>query len=145
MNSIGIQAQLLKMFNPFLSEGENVIFDTVLANTDCGCGCKRDCSCNINYRRDTGEFTIKKNGTYLVNWSVAIEGSHHTSFIRFALKVNNDIYGAVAIPISTGLISGSALVKLKRPNTTVSLINDTGNVVRLADITPIANIVISKV
>ena len=142
MNPIGIQAQLVKIFNPFLLDGENVIFDTVLASLNCGCEGK--CNCDINYRRNTGEFIIKECGTYLVNWSVAVEGSYSTSFIRFALKVNNDIYGAVASPISTGLINGSALVKLKRPNTTVSLTNDTGDVVRLADITPIANIVISK-
>jgi len=80
-----------------------------------------------------------------VNWSVAIEGSNVTPFIRFALQANDEVFGATALPISTGLISGSGLIVLKCTNTRISIINDTGDIVRLADVTPIANIVITKV
>ena len=81
----------------------------------------------------------------MLNWTVAIEGSDLTPFIRFALEVNGEVFSPIALPVSVGLISGSSLVVLAYTNTKVSLINNTGDTVRLADVAPIANLVISKV
>jgi len=146
MYSVGIQAQLSQASNPFLKNGEKVIFDTILEKVGCGCSHSCDCCCDIHYRKNSGEFVIEKCGSFLVNWSVAIEGSDLTPYIRFALQVDNEkIYGASVIPISVGLVSGSSLVALKHPNTTISLINNTGDIVRLANVSPIANIVIMRV
>jgi len=144
INPIGIQAQLTKVSDPFLYDGERLIFNKILDKSGCFCpDC--NCGCSIRYRKKTGEFVLEKCGTYLVNWSVAVGGSRVTPYIRFALQVNNDIFCAVAFPVSVGLISGSSLVVLKHKDTSVSLINNTKDSIRLADVAPIANIVISKI
>lgn len=143
ISAIGIQAQLIDTATPLLNHLDKVIFDTILDKA--GCGCKRDCDCNIYYQKETGDFILRKCGSYLVNWTVAVEGSSLVPQISFALQVRDEIFGAVTLPVSVGLVSGSSLIVLRYLNTKVSLVNNSEDIVRLADVTPISNLVITKI
>jgi hypothetical protein len=119
--------------NLIVHDMEKIVFSELLNQQGTG----------INYSASI--FTLVAPGDYLVNWQIALEGSEAAPFVRFALLVDGEAYGPSAYPASLGLISGSSLVTTQNPNTQVSLINFTGEAVRLAPITPIANIVINSV
>ena len=129
----GLQAQRIAPYKEYLKDKEAVIFDSILDHSNS----------YIKYDCGTGTFRLKKCATYLINWTVSVEGSERVPFIRFALKINDKIYGPSAMPITVGQLTGSNLITTTWTPTTLQLINDTEDMVRLAPITPIANIVIS--
>ena len=130
----GIHAQLKASANIYLNNLGIVVFDTILHHT----------AHDISYNRKTGKFTLTRPANYLINWNIALEGSDVARFVRFALLINQEIYGASALPISIGQINGTSLIKTMKLPTTISLVNNTDDIVQLANITPIANITITK-
>ena len=127
----GIHVQLKTAADSLLEDGQPINFDTIVNQP----------GTTIEYNKATGIFTLTKEANYLVNWSIAVEGSNTSPFIRFALKVGGEIIGAAAVPISVGVISGSALVTAA-PGTHLALINHTNDTIRLDAVTPIANLTI---
>ena len=127
----GMQAQLINTANPLLQHGERVKFDTILSRQDT----------SVEYDPGTGLFTLTKEAGYLVNWNVSVHGSQFTPHIRLALQVDGVTHSAFTMPISVGVISGSALVAAK-PGASLALVNDTNDTIRLDTTAPIANITI---
>ena len=125
----GIHAQLITGQDVYLGHGDEVIFNTIINNR----GGAVDMS--------AGVFSIKKKANYLVNWSVAVEGCGAAPFVCFALKVGNTIHSSAAIPVTIGMLSGSAFVTADE-NTYLALVNNTHDTVRLQLLHPIANITI---
>ena len=126
---LGIHAQLIANSDIYLPQGEKVIFNQIINNQ----GDTVDMAAGI--------FNIKKKGNYLVNWSIAVEGCNTMPFVRFALCVGDAIHSSSAIPVTIGMVSGSALITADE-NTTLALVNDTSDTVRLQKLYPIANITI---
>jgi hypothetical protein len=135
VNLAGTQAQLTNAphLQICLNNKERVVFDTILKESE-----------DIRYEKKTGIFKITTPGTYLVNWSVAVNGSHTSPYIRFALETDGEVYGPSACPVSLGVIGGTGLVTVLRVPSTLSLINDTGDVACLAQVMPAAGITITK-
>jgi hypothetical protein len=116
-----------------LEQGERVGFNTVISDTG-------EAVRYIN----PGRFILTKAGSYLVNWSVAVEGCDTKPYVRFALTADGRVHSAASMPVTIGMVSGSALV-LAGENTEVTLINDTDDTVRLQAVQPMANITIVTV
>jgi len=131
----GIQAQLAVAREVYLDDGQAVVFDKILHNPN------RD----INYDAVTGRFSLRKRGTYLINWDVAVEGSYYRPFVRFSLRVKNAIIGSSTLPVTVGQLSGTSLLTVKETPIELSLINDTDDTVQLSRFTPVANITITKI
>ena len=125
----GIQAQLIADPDIYLAHGENVPFNTVISSR------------GDAVRHNSGIFVLGKSGTYLVNWNVAAEGCGSAPFVRFALLTDGEIHSAAAIPVTVGMLSGSAFV-IAAENISLALVNDTNDRVRLQNVRPMANITI---
>ena len=95
----GIQAQLDVATDVYLDDGQTVIFDKILRCTT------RD----ISYNPVKGIFCLRKRGTYLINWDVAVEGSYHRPFVRFSLLANDIVIGSSTLPVTVGQLSGTSL------------------------------------
>ena len=132
---VGIHAQLIKTANPFIEDKTAVRFDTIINQS----------GNDILYDICSGFFTVSKPDTYLINWHVAVGGSQSAPYTKFAIQLHDDIHSAAAYPSSLGLVSSSALVTITKPNTQLALINNTNEMVRLAPVTPIANITITRI
>jgi len=130
----GIQTTLNKTSQLILEDRKSIAFNEIVSHTDW----------DIKYCKESGLFTLIECDTYLVNWSIAVAGSQFKPYIRFALLVNDKIFGPSTLPVSVGLLSGSSLIRTTKPCSTLALINDTGDLVQLADVEPIANLTISK-
>ena len=126
----GIQAQLISGTDRFLGQGDIVPFNRVISSYGSTVNCNPE-----------GDFIIEKNGTYLVNWEVAVEGCDTVPFVRFALVMGDKVHSAAAIPVTIGMLSGSAFV-IAVEKTSLALVNDTGDIVRLQAVEPMANITI---
>ena len=128
----GLQAELLGDGDALIADNTTVIFDTVL----------NDQSLDISYDSSTGEFTISKAGNYFVSWWVSTGASSLTSTVVFSVAVDGSSFSRGVSPIVTGQVSGSAFVTIGATPATISLINVSGDIVRLADTPVQANIVI---
>ena len=128
----GIQAQLLNSPNIDIASNSPIIFDTVLEQIGTA----------ISYNETTGVFTISQNGYYLVNWWVATDGSDATTGANFSLNVNGAPHSTGASPAVTGQVAGSALIVVNAEPVTVTLTNESGEVMNLEDTFAQANITI---
>jgi len=131
----GIQAQLREADNLYLDDHEKVIFDIIL----------RRSTPDITYHAATGTFCLRKKGTYLINWDVAVEGSYYRPFVKFSLLANQVTIGSSTLPVTVGQLSGTSLLTVKNAPVEISLINDTNDTVQLSGFSPVANITITKV
>lgn len=108
----------LKLYDPILFNYDYVINNEVISK-------------NIN----TGEFTISKPGSYLINWWVVTQSSTTGAAIGFAIngKRNNspspDNYNAAVNSLKTGEIVGNSIIILSEQDIpyTFKLVNITGN------------------
>jgi hypothetical protein len=128
-----MHAQLIQTTDVYLGQGERVGFNTVISDTG-------EAVQFIN----PGRFILAKTGGYLVNWSVAVEGCDTKPYVRFALAVDGRVHSAASMPVTIGMVSGSALV-MAGENTEIALINDTNDTVRLQAVQPMANITVVTV
>jgi len=131
----GVQAQLREANEVYLDDGKEVVFDIILRRST------RD----ITYNSATGKFCLRKEGTYLIHWDVAVEGSYYRPFVRFSLVAGDTIIGSSTLPVTVGQLSGANLLTVSRSPVELSLINDTDDTVQLSGFTPVANITITKV
>ena len=131
----GIQAKLLNSTNSILIPNEIVAFDKVLNHI----------GTDIIYEPKVGLFTVKKPGTYLINWNITIEGTDQMPFVTFAVMVNGQIEDSETIPISVGHMVGSSLITLTEQINQLAIVNQTEDDVLLSRYTPIANITIHQV
>ena len=125
----GIQAQFIKSTDRYLGHGESIPFNKVINSH--GDAIRYD---------NAGNFAIKK-GNYLVNWNVAVEGCDSSPVVRFALIVGGITHSAATIPITIGMLNGSAFITASE-DTSVALVNGTNDIVRLQAVEPMANITI---
>ena len=127
----GIQVQLISGTDRYLGHGDNVPFNRVISSLG-----------DTVRHEPTGAFLLEKKGTYLVNWAVKVEGCDTSSSVRFALVVGGIIHSAAAIPVTIGMLSSSAFV-IAMEKTSIVLVNDTNDTVRLQALEPMANITIT--
>ncbi|MCL2850858.1 MAG: hypothetical protein FWE01_00650 [Firmicutes bacterium] len=133
-NENSLQAQLIVHPEKNLTDKEVITFDKVIEKSGAGICMNRD-----------GIFRLCTAGVYLVNWNISVNGTNQRPFVRFALMVNGQIRGPSSRPTSVGEISGSNIVTVKRTPTEIALVNDTGDIVQLSEVSPIANITIVQV
>jgi len=131
----GISAQLKTASNVYLNNKQAVLFNEILQRT----------TQDITFNRITGVFCLRKIGTYLVNWDVAVEGTHHEPFIRFSLITGGSTIGSSTLPITVGQLSGTSIINVTNAPRELTLINDTGDIVQLSKFAPVANITITKI
>ena len=129
----GIHAQLTNGENFILEDGDGVVFDKVLNQQGSA----------VIYDPATGVFTLTQKANYLVNWSIAAEGSQTAPYVRFALQVNGAVNSGLTMPVSVGAGGGSALISAA-PGTALRLINNTKDRVRLGPEASITITTISK-
>jgi len=94
----------------------------------------------MGYNHETGVMEIHKQGTYLIDWNIVVEGSQEKPCVRFGVEVNGEVKASATLPVSVGQLSGQALINVCQIPTTVRLINDTNEIVQLSNSTPIANL-----
>jgi len=128
-------AQLRVADNVYLDDGEEIVFDIILSRNT------RD----ITYNRATGRFCLRKKGTYLINWDVAVEGSYYRPFIRLALVADDTVIGSSTLPVTVGQLSGTSLLNVGNTPVELSLINNTEDTIQLSGFAPVANITITKI
>lgn len=131
----GIQAKLLSPENFYLNPDQVVIFDKVLNHIGRG----------IFYDQQTGAFMLAQAGNYVINWSVTVEGSDESPFVKFGLLVNGTIKDFDTIPVSVGQITGSTLITVTNTPAKVALINHTGDIIQFSRYAPCANLTIHQV
>ena len=131
----GMGAQLRVANNIYVDDGEEIVFDIILSRN----------SSDITYNGTTGRFCLRKKGTYLINWDVAVEGSYYRPFIRLALIANNTVIGSSTLPVTVGQLSGTSLLNVGDMPVELSLINNTEDRIQLSGFAPVANITITKV
>jgi len=130
----GLQAQLVVHPNKNLADKEVVAFDRTITQSG------SDICLMPN-----GKIKICSAGLFLVNWNISVAGTDTKPFARFAITVNNKIHGASARPTAVGELYSSNLVAVARSPCEIALVNDTGDIVQLSKISPIANITIVQI
>ncbi|WP_411678361.1 hypothetical protein [Caproicibacter sp.] len=131
----GIQTQLDDSPGGTVTDGSPVLFSTILS----------DQSPNISYNAATGEFTITGVGIYYVSWWVAEDSAGAATSVNFSVTLNS-VPGPVAYsPLTTGQVSGSAIVTVGATPATVTLTNQSGATVTYSTTTVQAGITIIEV
>ncbi len=128
----GFQAQLQGSPATIIADGETIIFDTVI----------NDQSESISYNAATGEFTITGAGNYYINWWTTTDGSAGPVNMIFAVLVDGTPFAQGNAPVVTGQVTGNALITVTDTPVTVTLANQTGADVLLANIPVQADITI---
>ena len=131
----GVQAQLTKVETVYLEDQQSIVFDQIIKNHHQ----------LITYNSETGYFTLKKAGNYLINWDVSVEGSYSKPFIKLSLIANEVIMSSSTLPVTVGQLSGTRILFVRCGPVEVALINDTGEVIQLSEFSPVANITITKI
>lgn len=131
----GVQAELTSAQNEFLENQEIIIFDKIINNN----------KQLISYQKETGKFCLRKAGNYLINWDCSVEGSYSEPFITLSLTANNQVIGSSTLPVTIGQLSGTKLLNVRRAPVEITLINNTGETIRLSEFTPVANLTITKI
>jgi len=91
---------------------------------------------------DVGVITFNIRGIYTISWEVPIETTESTHDATLALLVNNGENTRSYLPYPVGVISGSAIVEIPLPGTTIELVNLTECDIRVTDV---ANITIFQI
>ena len=126
----GISLQLTTIEDKELPADEPVVFDEILTNN----------SRFISYDDETGVIEIFKHGHYLIDWDIVIKGSSKERCVRFGIEVNGEVVASATLPVAVGQLSGHAFIQIDQTPTTIRLINDSGETVKLSKFTPIANL-----
>jgi len=132
--NIGIQASLSNTASQIVENTEAIVFDTIVNQVGDG----------ITYNNQTGDFTLIKPGNYKIDWQVIVDGANTTRYVNFGITLDDILQTNIPLPITTGLASGSSIIKTTRSNTILQLINNTTDSVRLSRHLPNANIVITS-
>lgn len=128
----GIQAQLNNGENAILADQDPVVFNALV----------NDQSPTIDYNTTTGDFTITKAGTYAISWWVVTDGSSEFTNMNFSIAIGGTPYSMGTSPIVSGQVSGFELITVGSVPATISLVNNSGNDILIANTPVQANIVI---
>lgn len=131
----GYQAQLQGSPAEIITNGANVVFDTIIS----------DQSEYVSYNAATGEFTLTGAGNYYIDWWVTTDGSAGPVNMVFGVLVNGSPVALGNSPIVTGQVNGNAFITVGDLPVTVTLANLTGADVLYANIPAQANITILTV
>ncbi len=121
----GIQVNLTGGGGSAIVNGANVIFNNIVT----------DATRTITYNTANGEFVLRKQGAYLINWWIATDNAPDDG-ISFAIRHSNGTDITASTPIDKGQLNGIALVTVKNSPSLVRLVNVTGANVTLAN-TPV--------
>lgn len=114
---------------------EPVRFNTLYSNDNDG----------ISYDQNAGHFAFAAPGNYLVHWHVNVNLDNPDMLI-FGIRLSDGSLITVPAYIDRGQMSGSALIAIRTPGTTMSLLNASGKPVNYdTDMGVRANIVITQV
>ena len=94
----------------------NVVFNNILSNQ----------TLDIDYDTATGEFTLNTAGIYYISWWIAEDVA--IAPVSFSVTLNNAPGPVSFSPLTTGQVSGSAIVTIGA-TATVTLTNQTGSTV----------------
>jgi len=125
----GIQVSLVNSGDAEIADNAIIVFDTV----------KRRVGNAISYD-DAGTFTLSQNGTYMVNWWIAADGTAQWLGTNYSLNVitaSDTIQYAAASPLVTTQVAGAALIVLNEGNpapATITLTNQSRNTITLEDV-----------
>ncbi len=97
----------------------NIIFNTI----------QNTVGSSINYDTITGNFTITEAGNYDVSWWIATGGAAASPIVAFSLQLDAVEVGATASSVTEGNVSGNALITVSTVPATLSLLNNSGDVV----------------
>lgn len=100
---------------------------------------------NISYDNITGEFTISEAGNYFIEWWVTTDGSGGPVNMVFSVMVDGSPVSQGNSPIVTGQVDGDALITVAAAPVVVTLVNQTGAEVVLANTDVQADIAIFTV
>ncbi len=134
--AVGIQAQLTDAATTVLADGSPVLFNVVLNNTD---------PAAITYDPATGVFTINQPGTYLVTWWLSVTGAGASPFVRVSAVLNGGTSFPADTPQITDQLDGTALITVTSAPATISIVNQTGDVVFIGATPEQGNVTINKI
>jgi len=118
-----------------MEDEETVIFDNIILKPK---------SC-ITYNEITGGIVFKRKGNYLVNWNISVEGTYSKPFVSYSIIQDDQTVGTSTLPVSIGQLSGSCIIQVQNLPSVAKLANTTGDIVRLSEFFPIANLSIVKI
>ena len=102
-----------------VANGANVLFDTLLSNQ----------TLDITYTPATGEFTFSTTGIYSVSWWIAEDTAATATSVSFNVTTDAVAGPSAFSPLTTGQISGFAIVTIGTVPATMSLVNQSGDTV----------------
>ncbi len=130
----GFQAQLSNAENGLLNNGANIIFNNLISQP----------VSSIIYNYDTGEFIFNINKKYYISWWVSINGTAQAPIVEIAVAVDGEPVLISTSPLVTCQMAGAALISIESAPQSVSLMNVTGDILRYAETTVQASIVIME-
>ena len=98
---------------------------------------------NAIRHQSNGSFLLCRRGVYTIHWNVTLEGSDKTPYLRFGIRVDEQVMHEAVIPASLQQASGFALINVANRSARVSLVNAGEDIVQLSPVRPCANIMIS--
>ena len=106
-----------------VANGANIPFDEELVEENS----------NIEYDDTNNRFVINKAGNYFADWWVATESAGTADYVGFAVVSKPGVTSYSYSPITKGQISGHNFISVTSTPTYVSLVNQSGYAVELAD------------
>ena len=78
------------------------------------------------------DIIVNDTGTFLVTWDIPVDATELNAYAHFALKVDGTQRGSSFMPLPVGVMSGSALVVIQDKGAVITLVNISGDKVRVA-------------
>jgi len=132
---LGIQYSLVNSGDVLIEVDDPVIFDTNLVQIDS----------SISYNDTNGQFTVTRNGFYMIDWWVSVDGSVATDGVSFSLNVNGVRHSRGSSRIVTGQVSGSSLVIILNAPAVIDLVNVSLDPITYDETDVQANIIIAAI
>ena len=116
-----------------LADTDPIVFDNIIT---------QDPYNIVTYDNATGLFTLSEIGTYLVTWEVPVSATDQNDYVDITLELNGTAYSEAHMPLPIGVLSGSAMVVVIDADSTLQLVNSSGDTVQTTDL---CNIVITQI
>ena len=131
---LGIQYSLVGGGDREIAVNHPVIFDTNIVVDP-----------TISYDDINGKFTVTRNGYYMIDWWVSVDGSVATDGVSFAINVGGVRHSRGSSKIVTGQVSGSSLVVITNAPVEIDLTNVSEDPLTFEATDVQANIVIAAI
>jgi len=103
---------------------------------------KKNRNITLDVTTDTGKITVNTRGTYSIFWEIPIETTETAHDATLVLTVNGVEDTRSYLPYPVGVLSGSAILEIATPYTTIELLNKTDCAIRVTDV---ANVTIFQI